>query len=175
MSNQIFNLRFNAGDECYAVLTGLDRALNAAQFEMDQMAAFGSRFDQLRRKIVNGSVTFDSTAMFEGLCDSCILDILDTLIYWLDEVIEENVIDGQVLHPKAVVDEAVTALKTLKDGAKSVSMCQEATWEIQECSELVEQIESEKLEAAQSVFDRAKGQLPPNACWHGVEGHNHTA
>ncbi len=172
MSNQIFNLRFNAGDECYAVLTGLDRSRSAAQFEMDQMDAFGSRFDQLRRKVVDGSVSLDRNAMFEGLAD---LYILDTLIYWLDEVIEENVIDGQVLHPKAVVDEAVTALKALKDGAKSVSMCQEATWEIQECSELVEQIESEKLEAAQSVFGRAKGQLPPNACWHGIEGHNHTA
>ena len=46
MSNTIFNLRFVAGDECYAVLTGLDSSVSAAQFGMDQMAAFGSRFDQ---------------------------------------------------------------------------------------------------------------------------------
>ena len=170
MSTPYFYLNFSAGDECYVVLTGLDRALNAAQFEMDQMAAFGSRFDQLRRKVVDGSVTFDRNTLFEDLNDDY---ILDTLIYWLGEVIEEDVIDGEVLHPEAVVDEAVTALKSLRDGAKSVSMCQEATWEIQECSELVEQVESEKLEAAQSVFDRTKGQLPPNACWHGIEGHSH--
>ena len=110
--------------------------------------------------------------MFEDINDCC---ILDTLIYWLDEIIEENVIDGEVLHPKAVVDEAVRVLKSLKDGAKSVTMCQEAAWEIQDCAELVEQIETEKLEAAQAVFDRAKDQLPPNACWHGIEGHGHGA
>ena len=172
MNSSNFNLHFSAGDECYAVLTGLDRSRSAARFETEQMAAFGSRFDQLRRKVVDGSVTLERNEMFEDLADT---PILDTLIYWLDEVIEEDVIDGEVLHPKAVVDEAVTALKSLRDGAKSVSMCQEATWEIQECSELVEQVESEKLEAAQSVFDRAKGQLPPNACWHGIEGHNHSA
>ena len=172
MSNPVFNLRFNAGDECYAVLTGLDRSRSAAQFEMDQMEAFGSRFDQLRRKVVDGSVTLDRNAMFEGLAD---LYILDTLIYWLDEVIEENVFEGEVLHPKAVVDEAVTALKALRDGAPSVTMCEEATWEIQECAELVEQIEIEKLEATQSVFERAMKLLPANACWHGIEGHNHEA
>ncbi len=172
MSNQIFNLRFNAGDECEAVLTGLDRSRSAAQFEMDQMDAFGSRFDQLRRKVVDGSVSLDRNAMFEGMAD---LYILDTLIYWLDEVIEENVIDGEVLHPKAMVDEAVTALKALRDGAQSVTMCDEATWEIQDCAELVEQLEREKLEATQSVFERAMKLLPANACWHGIEGHNHTA
>ncbi len=155
MSNQIFNLRFNAGDECYAVLTGLDRALNAAQFEMDQMAAFGSRFDQLRRKIVNGSVTFDSTAMFEGLCDSCILEILDTLIFWLDEIVAEYVIDVVITHPKAAVDEAVTALKAFRDRAPSVTMCEEAAWEIQDCANLLWTYNINKLEAAQAVYERA--------------------
>ena len=172
MSNPVFNLRFIAGDECYAVLNGLDRSRSAAQFEMDQMDAFGSRFDQLRRKVVDGSVSLDRNAMFEGLAD---LYILDTLIYWLDEVIEENVIDGEVLHPKAMVDEAVTALKALRDGAQSVTMCDEATWEIQDCAELVEQLEREKLETTQSVFERAMKLLPANACWHGIEGHNHAA
>ncbi len=84
---------------------------------------------------------------------------------------EENVIDSVVVHPKAAVDEAVMALKVLRDGADSVILCEEAAWEIQECVELVEQGERDKLEAAQAVFDRAKAQLPPNACWHGVEGH----
>ena len=172
MSNTIFNLRFVAGDECHAVSTGLDRSRMEAQAASEQLGEFVIRFDQLRRKFVNGSVPFDRNAMFEDINDCC---ILDTLIYWLDEIIEENVIDGEVSHPKAVVDEAVTALKSLKDGAKSVTMCQEAAWEIQDCAELVEQIETEKLEAAQAVFDRAKDQLPPNACWHGIEGHGHGA
>jgi len=173
VSNAFFYLTFAAGDECFAVLTGLDRSIRAAQFEKDGMDAFGSRFDQLRRKVVNGSVTFDRTAMFEDVCNSCALDTLDTLIYWLDEVIEEDVVDGEVLHPKEAVNEAVTALKALRNGAHSVTMREEATWEIQECAELVEQIETEKLEAAQVVFNRAKDQLPPNACWHGIEGHGH--
>ena len=173
MSNQIFNLRFNAGDECYAVLTGLDRSRSAAQFEMDQMEAFLSRFNHLRSKVSCGSVTFDRNAMFEGLNDRY---ILDTLIHLLDEVIEENVIIcGEVYHPKAMVDEAETALRSLRDGAKSVTMREEATWEILECAELTSFFESEKLKAAQAVYERAMKQLPANACWWGIEGHNHTA
>jgi hypothetical protein len=169
MSTSIFNLEFSAGDECYAVLTGLDRSKMAAQLDSEQMSEFANRFDELRRKVVDGSVTLERNEMFEGLNDHY---ILDTLINWLDVVIEEDVVDGGVSHPKAVVDEAVMALKRLRDGEKSVTMCKGATWEIQECAELVEQVEHDNLKAARSVFERAKGQLPPNACWHGVEGHS---
>ena len=44
-SKPIFNLRFGAGDECEAVLTGLDRSRSAVQFQLDQMDAFANRFD----------------------------------------------------------------------------------------------------------------------------------
>ena len=169
MSNQIFNLRFIAGDECFAVLTGLYRSRSAAQNKLDQMEAFGRRFDQLRRKVVDGSVSLERNEMFEGLAEP---NILKCLIYWLDEIIEEDVFEGDVLHPKAAVDEAVTALKAFRDRAPSVTMCEEAAWEIQDCAVLVEQIEKEKLEATQAVLERALRLLPADACWHGIEGHN---
>jgi hypothetical protein len=175
MTTSKFNLHFSAGDECYAVLTGLDRSVSATQFEMDRMDAFGSHFGQLRRGAVNGSVTFDRTVMFEGFCDSCIIDILDTLIYCLDEVIEEYVVNDEVVHPRTMVDEAATALKRLRKGAKSVTMCEEAAWEIELCTMEFGDFWSMRLKTAQAVLDRAKAQLPPNACWLGIEGHNHTA
>ncbi len=170
MSNSVFNLNFSAGDECYVVLSGLDRSRSAAHFEVHQLDAFSSRFDQLRRKVVDGSVTLDRKAMFEDLHDKY---LLDTLIYWLDEIIDENVIDGEVLHPKAAVDEAVAALKSLRDGGLSVTMGEAAALEIQDCTEFLWFDETDRFKAAQSLFDRAKDQLPPNACSHGIEGHNH--
>ena len=167
-SKPIFNLRFGAGDECEAVLTGLDRSRSAVQFQLDQMDAFGNRFDQLRRKVVDGSVSLDRGAMFEGLDD---VYILDTLIYWLDEIFEEDVIDGVIMHPKAAVDEAVTALKALRDCASSVTMCEEATWEIQSFEGMLGIYGTDKLEAAQAVYERAMKLLPANSCLQGIEGH----
>ena len=110
--------------------------------------------------------------MFEGLDD---VYILDTLIYWLDEIVEEDVIDGDIMHPKAAVDEAVTALKALRDGTSSVTMCEAAAWEIQFYEVQVWSFHTDKLEAAQAVYERAMKLLPANACLHGIEGHNHTA
>ena len=59
MNSSNFNLHFSAGDECYAVLTGLDRSRMEAQAASEQLGEFVIRFDQLRRKFVNGSVPFD--------------------------------------------------------------------------------------------------------------------
>ncbi len=106
--------------------------------------------------------------MFEGLDD---VYILDTLIYWLDEIVEEDVFDGEIMHPKAAVDEAVTALKALRDRAPSVTMCEEAAWEIQFYEVPLCIFTIDKLEAAQAVYERAIDLLPANSCLHGIEGH----
>jgi hypothetical protein len=170
---QNFNLQFAQGDECYAVLTGLDRAKDAAQFCMEQMAAFSERFDRLRRNMgmTKDTVTIEHMALVDGLADSY---LFDCLIYWLDEVIEEDIVEGEIVHPAGYVEEAVVALQKMQHGAQSVTMSEEASWEIQEVSELVEVLEKDKFEAASAVLERAQALLPRNACYHGVEGHDHS-